>query len=90
MDSGADSYRRYLAGEDEGLAEIVRAYKDGLILYLNGYVNDLPLAEELAEDTFFRLIAKRPGSPAAAPSNPGSTPSGGMWRWTGSGATPGW
>ena len=60
MDSGAESYRRYLAGEDEGLAEIVRAYKDGLILYLNGYVNDLPLAEELAEDTFFRLIAKRP------------------------------
>lgn len=60
MDNGAGSYRRFLAGDDEGLAEIVREYKDGLILYLNGYVRNLYIAEELAEDTFFRLITKRP------------------------------
>lgn len=60
MDNGAGSYRRFLAGDDEGLAEIVREYKDGLILYLNGYVCNLYIAEELAEDTFFRLITKRP------------------------------
>lgn len=60
MDSGADSYRRFLDGDDEGLAEIVREYKDGLILYLNGYVNNLHIAEELAEDTFFRLITRKP------------------------------
>ena len=60
MDNGASSYRRFLAGDDEGLAEIVREYKDGLILYLNGYVRNLYIAEELAEDTFFRLITKRP------------------------------
>ena len=58
MDSGADSYRRFLDGDDEGLAEIVREYKDGLILYLNGYVNNLYIAEELTEDTFFRLITR--------------------------------
>lgn len=60
MDSGADSYRRFLDGDDEGLAEIVRKYKDGLILYLNGYVNNLYIAEELTEDTFFRLITRKP------------------------------
>ena len=60
MDSGADSYRRFLDGDDEGLAEIVREYKDGLILYLNGYVNNLYIAEELTEDTFFRLITRKP------------------------------
>ncbi len=60
MDSGADSYRRFLGGDDEGLAEIVREYKDGLILYLNGYVNNLYIAEELTEDTFFRLITRKP------------------------------
>lgn len=60
MDSGADSYRRFNDGDDEGLAEIVREYKDGLILYLNGYVNNLHIAEELAEDTFFRLITRKP------------------------------
>ncbi len=33
MDNGASSYRRFLDGDDKGLAEIVRDYKDGLILY---------------------------------------------------------
>ena len=60
MDNGASSYRRYLDGNDNGIAEIVAAYKDGLILYLNGYVENIHTAEELTEDTFFRLVAKKP------------------------------
>ena len=60
MDNGAFSYCRYLDGDDEGLAEIVRDYKDGLILYLQGFVQNLYTAEELAEDTFFRLMVKKP------------------------------
>ena len=60
MDNGAESYRRYLAGDDAGLTELVGAYKDALTLYLRGYVGDLSAAEELCEDTFFRLITKRP------------------------------
>ena len=60
MDNGASSYRRYLSGDDSGIAEIVAAYKDGLILYLNGYVENIHTAEELTEDTFFRLVAKKP------------------------------
>ena len=60
MDNGASSYRRFLDGDDKGIAEIVGDYKDGLILYLNGYVNNILIAEELTEDTFFRLITKKP------------------------------
>lgn len=60
MDNGACSYRRFLDGDDDGIAEIVREYKDGLILYLYGYVNNYHVAEELTEDTFFRLITKKP------------------------------
>ncbi len=60
MDNGASSYRRFLEGDDEGLFEIVKEYKDGLILYLNSYVNNIHAAEEVAEDTFFRLITKQP------------------------------
>lgn len=60
MDNGAGSYRRFLDGDDAGIAEIVKDYKDGLILYLNGYVKNIYIAEELAEDTFFRLITKKP------------------------------
>lgn len=58
--NGADSYRRYLDGDDRGIAELVEAYKDGLILFLNGYVKNIHIAEELAEDTFFRLITRKP------------------------------
>ena len=47
MDNGASSYRRFLDGDDKGLEEIVRDYKDGLILYLNSYVSNISVAEEL-------------------------------------------
>ena len=61
MDNGASSYRRFLDGDDNGFAEIVRDYKDGLILYLNGIVGNISLAEELMEETFFKIITRRPG-----------------------------
>ena len=60
MDHGTDSYRRFLAGDENGLVEIIRDYKDGLILYLNSFVNNVHTAEDLAEDTFVRLAVKKP------------------------------
>ncbi len=60
MDSGIDSYCRFLSGDNSGLEEIICSFKDGLILYLNGYVNDLGVAEELTEETFVKLVVKRP------------------------------
>ncbi len=29
MDNGASSYRRFLKGDDNGIVEIIRDYKDG-------------------------------------------------------------
>ena len=60
MDNGASSYRRFLQGDESGFVEIVRDYKDGLILYLNGFTNDIHIAEDLAEDTFVKLGVKKP------------------------------
>ena len=60
MDHGADSYRRFLEGDDGGCVEIIRDYKDGLILYLNSFVSNLHTAEELAEDTFVKLVIRKP------------------------------
>jgi len=60
MDNGASSYRRFLDGDDTGFVEIVRDYKDGLILFLNRYVNNIHTAEELMEETFFQLATRRP------------------------------
>ena len=60
MDNGASSYRRYLDGDDNGLVEIIKEYKDGLTLYINGFVNNIFIAEDLMEETFFKLATKRP------------------------------
>ena len=60
MDKGAEYYAAYLSGDASGLEMIVDTYKDGLILFLNGYVRDIYLAEDLCEDTFFRMMVKRP------------------------------
>ena len=60
MDNGASSYRRYLAGDDNGLAEIIRAYRDGLVFYLNGFVNDIHSAEDIAQDVFVKIAVKKP------------------------------
>ncbi len=60
MDNGASSYRRFQNGDDNGLVEIIRDYKDGLILYLNGFVSNIHTAEELMEDTFVKIATKKP------------------------------
>lgn len=60
MDNGAESYRRFLDGDDNSFVEIIKDYYDGLVLYLNTYVCNLVTAEELAEDTFVKLVTRKP------------------------------
>lgn len=60
MDNGAENYRRYLAGEDEGLVALITAYQAPLYRFLVGYVRDEHVAEELTEEVFFRLAVKKP------------------------------
>ena len=60
MDQGAENYGRYLRGDNAGLEWLVREYRPGLILYINGIVGDMYTAEDLCEDTFFRLMVKKP------------------------------
>ena len=60
MDNGASSYRRFLEGDDDGIVQIIKDHKDGLMFYLNSFVQNIHLAEDLTEDTFVKLIARRP------------------------------
>ena len=61
MDKGAECYRRFREnGDESGLVELIREYKDGLIFFLSGIVGDLRAAEELAEDCFVLLGTKKP------------------------------
>ena len=58
MDNGESSYRRFLAGDNEGLYEIICTYQTGLILYLNSYVQNIHTAEDMAESTTSPKIQK--------------------------------
>lgn len=60
MDTGTESYRRYLEGDDGGMYELVRNYRDGLMLYLNCFTRDIHAAEDLTEDVFVKLAIDRP------------------------------
>lgn len=58
--NGAECYRRFLDGDNDGMVELIRGYKDGLILYLNGFVGNIHTAEDLMEETFVKLVVKKP------------------------------
>lgn len=60
MDNGASSYRRFLDGDDSGFVDIIREYKDGLTIYLCSITGNAHVAEDLTEDTFVRIITKKP------------------------------
>lgn len=60
MDNGASNYLRYLDGDDNAFVAIIRDYKDGLILYLDSFTNNIYTAEDLMEDTFVKIVTKKP------------------------------
>lgn len=60
MNNGEVNYRRFLDGDDQGIVEIIKEYKDALILFINRYVHNISVAEDLAEDVFFCLVIKKP------------------------------
>ena len=56
MDSGAASYQRFLQGDDSGFDELLELYRCRLIFFIHRYVQNLAVAEDLAEDTFLELL----------------------------------
>ena len=60
MDKGKENYSRFLAGDDTGFIDIVGEYKYPLTLYINSYVSNIYTAEDLMEETFFKLLVKKP------------------------------
>jgi len=59
MDNGASSYRRFLDGDESGLEELLNMYGNNLIYFINGYVKNISLAEDIMEDTFMELIVHK-------------------------------
>ena len=59
-DNGANSYLRFLDGDDNAFVDIIRDHKDGLILYLDSFTHNIYTAEDLMEDTFVKIATRRP------------------------------
>ena len=60
MDNGASSYLRFLNDDKNGFVEIVRAYKDGLTLFINTVIRDIHISEEIANEVFLKLYVEKP------------------------------
>lgn len=59
MDNGESSYRRYLEGDEEAFARIVKEYFDPLVSFLTGYVSEIAAAEDIAMDVFAWIIVHK-------------------------------
>lgn len=60
MDNHAELYLRYLAGDDDAFVELIREYKNGLILFLDGFTHDIYAAEDLVQETFVIIAIRKP------------------------------
>ena len=60
MDNGASSYLRFLNGDNDAFVEIIRQYKDGLVLFINSFVSNIHLSEEAADEAFLKLYINKP------------------------------
>ncbi len=60
MDNGASSYLRFLNGNEEGFVDMIREYKDGLMLFINSIIGDIHISEEAADDVFMKLYIDKP------------------------------
>lgn len=66
-DNGIGCYRRFLAGDKEGLEELVALYQRALIAFIDGYVRDKALAEDVEIDVFSSCISGKSPSTKGAP-----------------------
>ena len=66
MDNGVSSYHRFLEGDESALEEIVSQYRLGLQNYINSIVNNFSVAEDLTEETFVKLLLKKPKNKGTA------------------------
>ena len=59
MDDGASLYAAFLNGDETSLAKLVELYGDNLMLFINSFVSNLSIAEEIMEDVFMELLIKK-------------------------------
>ena len=59
MDNGASSYRRFLDGDESAFDEIMKELFRSLVFFIDRYVHDVHVAEDIAIDAFSDLVVHR-------------------------------
>lgn len=59
MDNGASSYRRFLDGDESAFNDIMEELFYNLVFFVNGYVHDVGVSEDIAIDTFSDLVVHK-------------------------------
>ena len=57
MSNGNASYNRYLGGDESAFDELLREMRPRLTYFINGYVKDPHIAEDICIDVFVYLLA---------------------------------
>jgi len=57
--NGESSYRRFLRGDQNGLAELICAYSDALVRFAYSFTRDSTQAEDIVSESFAVLCLKR-------------------------------
>ena len=60
MDKGAEYYKLFQNGNNEGIEKIILEYRAGLQMFLCSLTGDMDLAEELTQETFVKIFTTRP------------------------------
>ena len=63
QDEGFALYRRFLAGDEKGLEELIALYQRPLLRFIYGYLYDFALAEDILQETFIALYFQRSFQP---------------------------
>jgi RNA polymerase sigma-70 factor (ECF subfamily) len=53
-------YRAFFKGKADAVCAVVEEYRRGLVLFVNGYVRNFSVAEDVASEAFAKLLVKRP------------------------------
>lgn len=56
MDTGENSYIRFLEGDKSAFDELMDAYRDRLVFFIKGYVGSYEEAQDIAMDTFVEIL----------------------------------
>lgn len=60
MDNQQELYYGFFLGDKDAVLSVVSRYRDAIILFVNGYVKNFAAAEDIAGDTFVKLILSKP------------------------------